>query len=71
MYLSCDPDSREQAFRDLCIEIALGNVGGEKFNRLLLETGICLDEYEWEQANRLLGKSEEMFSLVDKTPTPC
>ena len=62
---------RSRALLDLCVEIARGNIGGERFNQLLLETGICLDEMEWEQANRLLGKSDQMLSMIDNTPPLC
>lgn len=30
---------------------------------LLLETGIFLDEYEWDVANKLLGQSDRILSL--------
>lgn len=62
---------RERALLDLCLEIARGNIGGERFNQLLLETGIYLDEWEWEQANRLLGQSDQMLSMIDNTPPLC
>lgn len=57
-------ERKERALRDLCIEIARGELGGYRFNELLLEVGICLDEREWEMANKLLGKSDQMGSLV-------
>ncbi|MBI1908582.1 MAG: hypothetical protein HYS22_00195 [Deltaproteobacteria bacterium] len=49
----------------LCIELALGNVGGKRFNDLLIQTGILLDEYEWEAANKILEKSEEMTCFAN------
>lgn len=64
-------EERGRALRELCIEIARGNVGGARFNELLIQSGIVLDELEWDQANRLLGKSEEMLSLVDPSPPLC
>jgi hypothetical protein len=54
----------ERILRDLCIEIAKGEIGGDRFNQLLLETGIYLDEYEWEAANRLLGKSDQILQFA-------
>jgi len=48
----------------LCIEIAKGDIGGERFNQLLLETGVYLDDVEWEYANRLLGKSDQLRTLA-------
>ncbi len=53
----------ERDFRDLCIEIARGEVGGDRFNTLLLQTGICLDDREWDMANKLLGHSEHIKIL--------
>lgn len=56
-------ERRERVFRDLCIEIAKGQIGGERFNALLLQTGICLDDREWDTANKLLGRSEHIKIL--------
>ncbi len=56
-YLEGDKDI-ERAFIALCIEVAKGNIGGERFTTLLLKTGILLDESEWDAANKLLEKSE-------------
>ena len=49
----------EKLLRELCVEIAKGEIGGIRFNRLLLESGIYLDEDEWHEANRLLSKSDQ------------
>lgn len=57
-------DRRERALRELCIEIAKGEIGGSRFNHLLIETGIYLDEREWEVANKLLGESDQFLSLA-------
>ena len=48
--------------KELCLEIATGDVGSERFTRLLLETGIILDEKEWDAANRVLTRSECMYA---------
>lgn len=53
----------ERILRDLCIAIAKGEIGGYRFNTLLIETGVFLDEVEWEFANKLLGKSDQMSSM--------
>lgn len=58
---------QERILRDLCIEIAKGDIGGHRFNQLLLETGILLDDLEWEAANRLLGKSDQIMALATQT----
>ena len=57
----------ERVLRDLCIEIAKGEIGGWRFNELLIQTGIYLDELEWEVANRLLGQSDRILSLAEAT----
>ena len=54
----------ERALRALCIEIAKGDIGGERFNRLLVEAGVYLDEVEWEYANRLLGRSDHLMAMA-------
>ena len=54
----------ERVLRDLCIAIAKGDIGGNRFNELLLETGVYLDDVEWEFANRLLGKSDQVMALA-------
>lgn len=54
----------ERALRNLCIAIAKGEIGGQHFNELLLEAGVILDDQEWDVANRLLGKSDQMLSLA-------
>lgn len=56
---------KERALMDLCLEIARGNIGGERFNQLLLDTGIMLDEHEWDAANRLIGRSEVVHHLSE------
>jgi len=58
-------DKTERTLRELCIEIAKGEIRGQRFNHLLLESGIYLDEKEWEAANRLLGKSDQFSLLID------
>ena len=59
----------ERALRDLCIAIAKGDIGGQRFNNLLLEAGVILDDEEWDIANRLLGKSDQMMSLAPEMPS--
>ncbi|OGP16319.1 MAG: hypothetical protein A3I75_00585 [Deltaproteobacteria bacterium RIFCSPLOWO2_02_FULL_50_16] len=48
--------------KELCLEIATGDIAGEKFGRLLLETGVQLSDSEWDAANRVLTQSECMFA---------
>lgn len=51
---------QERVLRELCVEIAKGDIGGDRFTSLLLEIGVCLDDVEWEAANRLIGRSEQL-----------
>ena len=60
--------TKERALMDLCLEIARGNIGGERFNQLLIATGILLDEHEWDAANRLIGHSEVINHLSELSP---
>lgn len=55
---------KEFYFRELCREVARDQVVGEKFNDLLVKTGIYLDEQEWAGANRLLEASEQLDHLA-------
>ena len=59
-------ERQERILRDLCIEIARGEIRGSRFNELLIATGIYLDDHEWEAANRLLSQSDRLTSLVDQ-----
>ena len=54
---------REHYLLELCVEVARGNVGGERFNDLLLKTGVLLDDYEWQVATRLLEETEKVDCL--------
>lgn len=51
---------QEKVLRELCVEIAKGDIGGDRFTSLLLEIGVYLDDVEWEAANRLIGRSEQL-----------
>ena len=63
-----DFQKAERILMALCIEIAKGDIGGERFNQLLLETGVYLDDVEWEYANRLLGRSDQLRTLAYDQP---
>ena len=52
--------------RELCLEIVDGNVDGERFARLLIETGINIDTFEWDLVNKLLGQGEQNAHLTTK-----
>ena len=57
----------DRALMDLCLEIARGELQGQRFTSLLFETGVELKEFEWEVANKLLGKSDQIQSLGTET----
>ena len=63
--------TQERALRDLLIQIARGEIGGDRFNNLLLQTGVFLDDLEWEFANRLLEKSDQVMTLATEFTVPC
>ena len=57
-------EDTERYLRELCLEIAYGNVAGEKFNDLLVKTGVMLDDREWAITTRLLEKTEQIDHLT-------
>ena len=57
-------DRSERVLIELCIEIAKGDIGGDRFNQLLLEAGVPLDDAEWEVANRILGRSDQLQMMA-------
>ncbi|MBI2083012.1 MAG: hypothetical protein HYT76_05530 [Deltaproteobacteria bacterium] len=62
---------QERLLRKLCIEIALNQIGGKKFNTLLIESGIYLDDQEWDLANKLLGQSTQLMNWVEHPLPTC
>ncbi|MBI2981867.1 MAG: hypothetical protein HYY44_06205 [Deltaproteobacteria bacterium] len=62
---------QEKLLRRLCVEIALNQIGGKRFNELLIETGIFLDEKEWDVANRILGQSAQLMNWVEHPFPTC
>lgn len=53
--------------RQLCLEILTGDVNGESFARLLIETGIEVTSFEWDIANKLLIQGDEIKSHARST----
>lgn len=49
--------------RALCVEVLNENVSSEEFATLLIETGVNIESYEWDIANKLLEKQEFMLYL--------
>lgn len=61
----------ERLLRDLCLEIAYGRLSGRRFTDLLLQTGIHLDDDEWETANRILGRVPDLTNGVEESLPTC
>ena len=57
-------DYRAIYLRELCLEVVQGNVGGQRFNDLLIKAGVFLDDHEWSMTNRLLEQSEQLDHLM-------
>ncbi|MCC7344800.1 MAG: hypothetical protein IT573_07650 [Deltaproteobacteria bacterium] len=49
----------DKVLKELCVEIASGDIGTERFNRLWIESGIPLEGSEFEVANIILTKAQE------------
>jgi hypothetical protein len=50
----------------LCMEVLEGDVDGERFASLMIETGISVESFEFDVANRLLEQNEAINSLQRK-----
>lgn len=48
----------------LCDAILNDNVASESFGTLLVEAGVKLEDNEWDVANKLLGKREEITHVL-------
>lgn len=49
----------DKVLKELCVEIASGDIGSERFNQLWIESGIPLEGSEFEVANLILTKAQE------------
>lgn len=58
---------RDVYLRELCFEVVRGNVGGQRFNDLLIKAGVFLDDHEWTVTNKLLEESEKVDHLTTLT----
>jgi hypothetical protein len=59
----------EKVLKALCVEIASGDLGPERFNRLWIESGIPLEGFEFEIANLILAKAQETLGEEVREPT--
>lgn len=48
----------------LCLEVIKDNIQSQEFNELLLETGISLDNPEWEITNKMLSMAEDVLMTL-------
>ena len=53
----------ELLLMQICEEVALERIHSDRFTQLWLETGVPLDGPEFEVANRLLRKREEIEEM--------
>jgi hypothetical protein len=56
----------DPALKALCLEVIDGDVDSERFAWLLIETGINIDSFEWDVANKLLERGEFLEILARK-----
>ena len=59
-------EKMDLALRALCMEVVSGDVDSEEFASLLIETGVNIDSFEWEIANKLLKQMDIINSLSKK-----
>lgn len=52
--------------REMCVSVIEGDVNGEKFTSLLMESGLNLEEIEWHVATKLLQESDRINYLATK-----
>lgn len=50
----------DPCLKEMCLEILAGDVDGERFAKLLIETGIHVDTFEWDIVNKLLNQGDEI-----------
>lgn len=60
----------DENLKKLCEAILNDSIGNENFGNLVIESGIKLDDTEWDIANELLKKSDEMNHAVGGQQEP-
>lgn len=53
--------------KELCMEVLNENISSEKFVSLLVVTGIRLESPEWDMANKILEKGDEINAHMKKS----
>lgn len=54
----------DPTLKALCLEVLGGDVDGERFGLLLMETGVNIEGLEWDVATRLLERSDASYSIT-------
>ncbi len=62
--------SQEKALINLCIAIAQNDICSHRFNHLLLQSGVIIDDQEWEAANKLLSLSDRIVAQIKPDSIP-
>lgn len=57
----------DQYLKELCMEVINQDVNSDKFVSLLIETGVKLESLEWDIANKILGKGDEINAHYKNT----
>lgn len=52
--------------KELCMEVLNQDLDSEKFLSLLVETGVRLESLEWDMANKILIKGDEIHSHMKR-----
>ena len=65
-----EKQERDRALHELCIVIAQDDICSHRFNYLLLESGVFIDDKEWEAANKLLSLSDRIVTLINPEALP-
>ncbi len=42
--------------KEMCLEILSSDIDGERFSKLLLETGISIESFEWDLISKMLNQ---------------
>lgn len=56
----------DPVLKQMCVEVLEGDVDGEKFAALLIESGINPEGCEWDIASKLLDRGDEMRLKLQK-----
>lgn len=60
----------DPVLREMCVSVINGEVNGERFTNLLMESGMNLEEIEWQMVTRLLGESDRINYIAGNHTSP-